>query len=41
MSSNFMVNSEVENAMAAEVLGLVMVDRVFKAMRNLLGDRDP
>jgi hypothetical protein len=33
-----MVKSEVENALVAEVVGLVMVDGVFEALRNFLGD---
>jgi hypothetical protein len=32
------VKSEVENAMATEVWGLVMIDTFFKAMKSLLGD---
>jgi hypothetical protein len=33
-----MVKPEAENAMDTEVWGLVMVDRVFETIINLLGD---
>jgi hypothetical protein len=33
-----MVKSETENALVAKVIGLVMVDEVFEALRNFLGD---
>ena len=33
-----MMKTVAENVMVAEVIGLVMVHRVFEAMRTLLGD---
>jgi hypothetical protein len=38
ISLSSMVKSEVENALVAEVVRLVMVDGVFEALRNFLGD---
>jgi hypothetical protein len=36
--SSSLMKSEMENAMTTELLGLVMIDTVFEAMKSLLGD---